>query len=158
MAIYKQYLSSPVGILEIHANESSISQIFFVEEESPSNMLPNAVTKEAQRQLKAYFAGQIKVFDVPLQLKGTVFQKNIWHYLQQIPFGQTMSYRDVGQIAGYPKASRAIGSAIGRNPISIIIPCHRVIGRDGTLTGYSGGLERKAWLLEHEKIAFNVSS
>jgi methylated-DNA-[protein]-cysteine S-methyltransferase len=154
--IYKQYLQSPAGALEIQANESNIIRVFFTDENSPSDH-SNPVTRNAKQQLQAYFDGQLKTFDLPLEPEGTTFQKTIWHHLQQIPFGQSLSYSDVGKIAGHSKAVRAIGVANSRNPICIIIPCHRVIGRDGRLTGYSGGLHRKAWLLEHEQVAFKFA-
>lgn len=101
-------------------------------------------------QLGAYFAGELTTFDVPLAPRGTPFQQRVWQALQQIPYGATASYRDVAARIGSPKAVRAVGLANGRNPISIVIPCHRVIGADGSLTGYGGGLERKRLLLELE--------
>ena len=101
--------------------------------------------------MAAYFAGDLTEFDVPLGLKGTDFQRRVWDGLRQIPFGETWSYAQLAENVGNAKACRAVGLANGRNPIGIIVPCHRVIGADGTLTGYGGGLERKAWLLEHER-------
>ena len=107
--------------------------------------------QEAARQLTAYFQGQLRNFSLPLQPKGTTFQRSVWEQLQRIPYGQTCSYGDIARACGNPKASRAVGMANNRNPISIIIPCHRVIGADGKLVGYGGGLDIKIRLLELEK-------
>lgn len=105
---------------------------------------------EARKQLAAYFAGELIEFKLPLVMRGTKFQKQVWQELQNIPFGVTISYGELAQRVGNPKSSRAVGAANGRNPISIIVPCHRVIGANGKLTGYGGGMERKEWLLAHE--------
>jgi len=104
----------------------------------------------AIRQLREYFAGSRRAFDLPLRLHGTSFQSSVWRELHGIPFGRTWTYAELARRIGKPAASRAVGLANGANPISIIVPCHRVIGSDGSLTGYGGGLERKRWLLEHE--------
>lgn len=103
-------------------------------------------------QLTEYFAGNLQEFDVRLAPAGTEFQKKVWQELCRIPFGASISYGELAQRIGQPKASRAVGAANGQNPISIIVPCHRVIGANGTLTGYGGGIERKKWLLEHEAL------
>jgi methylated-DNA-[protein]-cysteine S-methyltransferase len=105
---------------------------------------------EASRQLQAYFAGERREFDLPLAPYGSDFQRRVWSALLEIPYGETISYLELARRLGDPRAVRAVGSANGRNPISIIIPCHRVIGADGSLVGYGGGLERKRWLLRHE--------
>ena len=102
-------------------------------------------------QLEAYFAGSRQTFDVPLALAGTDFQRRVWEGLLEIPYGHTMSYGELARRVGRPGASRAVGLANGRNPVAIIVPCHRVIGANGTLTGYGGGLDRKVWLLDHER-------
>jgi methylated-DNA-[protein]-cysteine S-methyltransferase len=102
-------------------------------------------------QLEAYFAGSRETFDVPLDLQGTDFQRRVWAGLLEIPYGETMSYGELARRVGRPGASRAVGLANGRNPVAIVVPCHRVIGADGTLTGYGGGLDRKVWLLDHER-------
>ena len=107
--------------------------------------------QECQMQIESYFAGKSVDFDVPLQPKGTDFQLNVWQKLLQIPVGHTASYLEIARSLGDPNATRAVGSANGQNPIAIIIPCHRVIGSNGTLTGYAGGLWRKKWLLNHEQ-------
>ena len=104
----------------------------------------------AVRQLSEYFAGTRREFDLPLRLHGTSFQTRVWRELSNIPFGRTLSYGEMARLIGKPNASRAVGLANGSNPISVIVPCHRVIGADGSLTGYGGGLERKRWLLAHE--------
>jgi methylated-DNA-[protein]-cysteine S-methyltransferase len=104
----------------------------------------------AVRQLGEYFAGTRREFDLPLRSQGTPFQTRVWRELVEIPYGQTLSYGELAQRIDKPSASRAVGLANGRNPISIVVPCHRVIGADGSLTGYGGGLERKRWLLAHE--------
>lgn len=107
--------------------------------------------QDAVRQLDAYFAGDLKSFDLPLDLRGTPFQLKVWQALQEIPYGQTISYGELARRVGNPKASRAVGLANGKNPVSIIVPCHRVIGASGSLTGYGGGIERKRWLLDLEE-------
>jgi methylated-DNA-[protein]-cysteine S-methyltransferase len=102
-------------------------------------------------QLAAYFAGHLAHFDLPLALRGTAFQLRVWQALRAIPLGQTLSYAQLARRIGAPNAVRAVGAAVGRNPVSIIVPCHRVVGSDGSLTGFAGGLDRKRWLLEHER-------
>jgi methylated-DNA-[protein]-cysteine S-methyltransferase len=104
----------------------------------------------AIRQLSEYFAGSRRVFDLPLRMQGTLFQQRVWRQLAEIPYGTTWSYGELAKRIDNPSASRAVGLANGRNPISILVPCHRVIGADGSLTGYGGGLDRKRWLLAHE--------
>jgi methylated-DNA-[protein]-cysteine S-methyltransferase len=106
------------------------------------------------RQLTEYFAGTRRTFDLPLRPRGTPFQERVWRELLEIPYGQTWSYGELARRIGNPSASRAVGLANGRNPISLVVPCHRVIGADGTLTGYGGGIERKRWLLGHEGLGY----
>ena len=101
-------------------------------------------------QLGAYFAGTLTEFDIPVKLTGSDFQRRVWRCLQDIPYGETISYGQLARQVGNPNASRAVGLANGRNPVAVIVPCHRVIGADGRLTGYAGGLDRKTWLLHHE--------
>lgn len=110
------------------------------------------IFQQAREQLAEYFAGQRKTFSLALSPSGTPFQERVWRELSKIPFGTTASYVEVARRIGAPGASRAVGAANGRNPISIVVPCHRVIGADGSLTGYGGGLDRKLWLLRHEGI------
>jgi len=109
------------------------------------------VLTRAADQLRAYFAGELKTFDVPLALAGTPFQQRVWRELRRVPYGQTISYRELARRVGNPQASRAVGAANGQNPVAVIVPCHRVIASDGTLGGFGGGLERKEWLLNHER-------
>jgi methylated-DNA-[protein]-cysteine S-methyltransferase len=109
-----------------------------------------AATRVAE-QLAAYFAGERRRFDVPTAPRGSEFQRRVWEALATIPFGATISYAELARLVGAPGSARAVGAAVGRNPISIVVPCHRVVGSDGGLTGYAGGLERKRWLLEHER-------
>jgi O-6-methylguanine DNA methyltransferase len=110
----------------------------------------NRVTREAARQLRAYFAGQLRRFDLPLDMQGTEFQLRVWHELERIPYGETRSYRQIAEAVGAPRAVRAVGAANGANPIPIVVPCHRVIGANGKLVGYGGGLPLKKRLLELE--------
>ncbi|RDL44973.1 DNA-3-methyladenine glycosylase 2 family protein [Marinomonas piezotolerans] len=149
-AMYNQYLQSPCGLIHIQATEEGITAIRFVEASSAPSSNPSELTIEAGRQLDAYFAGQLTVFDLPLAAQGTPFQQNVWQALCAIPFGETRSYQDIANAIDNPKGVRAVGLANGKNPISIVVPCHRVIGRNGKLTGYAGGLERKAALLTLE--------
>ncbi|MDR3181410.1 MAG: methylated-DNA--[protein]-cysteine S-methyltransferase [Planctomycetaceae bacterium] len=107
--------------------------------------------RKVEKQLKEYFDGKRQIFDIPVILNGTPFQTAVWNVLRKIPFGKTRSYKDVAVRLGNPQSCRAVGSAIHRNPVSIIVPCHRVIGSDGSLTGYAGGLDVKRFLLEHER-------
>jgi methylated-DNA-[protein]-cysteine S-methyltransferase len=116
----------------------------------PSWTLDGALLREPVRQLEAFFAGELRDFDFPLKPRGTEFQQRVWKLLREIPFGETISYGELARRAGNPAASRAVGLANGSNPISIIIPCHRVIGSNGKLTGYGGGLPNKRWLLDFE--------
>jgi methylated-DNA-[protein]-cysteine S-methyltransferase len=149
--IYKAYYDSPIGILEIEGTDEEITGINFVEKKidpEPSIPLP---LKNCCKQLYEYFVGDRREFSVNLQFKGTEFQEDVWNQLLKIPFGETVSYKDIAEAIKNEKAVRAVGSANGRNNIAIIIPCHRVIAHDGTLGGYGGGLRKKEWLLEHEK-------
>ncbi len=143
------YYESPIGLIEIGGTADGITSLFFVEERR-SDVTSNVVCAEGVRQISEYFEGSRKEFDLPISLGGTEFQRQVWTELTVIPFGQTVSYGDLARSIGKPSAVRAVGAANGDNPISIIVPCHRVIGSDGGLTGYGGGLERKQWLLKHE--------
>lgn len=136
-----------IDSLKINLCDSKVSSVIF----SNSSVDLDKKSNEAAKQLREYFAGKRKDFSLPLELKGTDFQKKVWRALQKIPYGKTVTYSDIAKSIGKPKAVRAVGQAINRNPISIIIPCHRVIGKDGSLTGYAGGLWRKEWLLKHEQ-------
>jgi methylated-DNA-[protein]-cysteine S-methyltransferase len=146
---YVQYLPTPVGILAIQANECSLLKVEFREHE-PLRTNPNKVTRLAHEQLSEYMAGKRLTFELPLGASGTTFQQEVWRTLCTIPYGQTCSYQDIARILNNPKAVRAVGAANGKNPLAIVVPCHRVIGANGSLTGYAGGLVRKSWLLELE--------
>jgi methylated-DNA-[protein]-cysteine S-methyltransferase len=145
------FINTPVGILELKGDAEGLASVLFKDEENDvvSEKIPKEL-KDAALQLQEYFEGNRKEFNLKLSLEGTDFQKRVWEELQQIPFGKTTSYQQMANTLGDPKVIRAAASANGKNPISIIIPCHRVIGSDGSLTGYAGGLHRKKWLLEFE--------
>jgi len=145
------YYNSPIGRLEIRGTDSHILSVLFAEGETSSSGATTDVLEECIRQLDQYFHGTRQQFELPLLPQGTPFQQSVWKQLQKIPFGATSSYRDVAKAIGNPAAVRAVGLANGRNPITIIIPCHRVIGSNGKLVGYGGGLWRKEWLLKHEQ-------
>lgn len=149
-------IDSPIGPLRLVATDGVLSGLYM----DAQRHLPDDVSSgpddpgpfaEATRQLREYFAGERTDFDLPLALEGTAFQQRVWAALREIPFGQTWSYGQLAAHIGSPGASRAVGLANGRNPVSVIVPCHRVIGADGRLTGYGGGLERKRLLLDLER-------
>jgi len=144
------YYSSPIGLIEIIGTTETITGIFFREKMAQSEAKNAPALKECRDQLQAYFTGQLQKFDLPLSFSGTEFQLLVWHALQQIPYGETVSYSQIAININRPMAVRAVGGANHRNPISIIVPCHRVIGANGKLVGYGGGLWRKQWLLDHE--------
>jgi len=144
------YLNTPVGTLEIKGDIDGLAFVNFIDpEESESKIIPESLQDTVQ-QLSEYFEGNRTNFQLKLNPEGTFFQKKVWQQIKDIPFGKTVSYQDIANQLGDPKAIRAAASANGKNPIAIIIPCHRVIGSDGSLIGYAGGLHRKKWLLEHE--------
>ena len=145
----KACYQSPLGILIITANEDVIESISFEEEPVELNN-SNHLIDNCIKQLDEYFTGLRKVFDLPVQQTGTEFQSRVWNALMQIPYGKTTSYMALSKQLGDVKAIRAVGTANGRNKLAIVVPCHRVIGSDMSLTGYAGGLWRKKWLLEHE--------
>jgi methylated-DNA-[protein]-cysteine S-methyltransferase len=142
---------SPIGALAVRASEVGVAEIFFADGPILSNPGKNNHLDVCLRQLDEYFRGQRDNFDVDLDLRGTEFQMSVWRALLLIPYGETASYGRIAGLVGRPKAVRAVGGANHRNPVSIIVPCHRVVGSDGGLTGYGGGLWRKEWLLEHER-------
>lgn len=145
----QQWLVTGMGQLNVEASESGIEAVYFSTPDQRAQR-PNLHTRLACEQLIAYFSQQLRVFELSLSAKGTAFQQSVWQALNQIPYGQTCSYQDIANQIGNPKAVRAVGAANGRNPIAIIVPCHRVIGKNGTLTGYAGGMDRKAKLLALE--------
>jgi methylated-DNA-[protein]-cysteine S-methyltransferase len=141
------HYKSPIGLIKIVTDEKGISSLIFTDDKG---MESQGMESLLVKQLDEYFTGKRKTFDFPLDLKGTDFQKKVWNELITIPFGKTITYKELSLRLGNLKAIRAVGAANGANPVSIIVPCHRVIGSDGSLTGYAGGLWRKKWLLEHE--------
>lgn len=149
--------STPIGPITVIADGDEIVAVYMeTHAHAPDpaaygvHMDGDPLLGEAARQLTEYFAGDRTQFELPLRPHGTDFQQRVWRALSDIPFGTTWSYRQLADYVGSPTASRAVGLANGRNPISIVIPCHRVIGADGSMTGYGGGIERKRWLLAHE--------
>ncbi len=149
-------MASPVGSLTLTAVDGKLTRLHMdgqrhAPDASPSWERDDAGLAGVVEQLEAYFAGSRQDFDVPLALAGTAFQQEVWAGLLEIPYGETVSYGELARRVGRPGASRAVGLANGRNPVAIIVPCHRVIGANGTLTGYGGGLDRKTWLLDHER-------
>ncbi|WP_268964573.1 methylated-DNA--[protein]-cysteine S-methyltransferase [Rheinheimera sp. UJ63] len=146
------YLASPLGLLEIVANEAGVVAVTFCLRQQQPSTEPQW-TREAKAQLSAYFAGELTLFQLPLAAEGTAFQQHVWQALLTVPYGQTASYGDIAKQIGNPKGMRAVGLANSKNPISIIVPCHRVIGANKTLTGYAGGVDKKAWLLAHEGVS-----
>jgi methylated-DNA-[protein]-cysteine S-methyltransferase len=143
-------IGSPLGTIVISANDDGITSVVFDEAADRKSTETFWMLDKAADQLFEYFAGKREEFDLPLAPAGTDFQRRVWSELQHIPYGKTVSYLDISKSVGDPKAIRAVGLANGRDPVAIVIPCHRVIGSDGSLTGYAGGLWRKEWLLRHE--------
>jgi len=150
MTLFNDYLATPLGSMQISADEHAVKSIYFVEEQRRRASKPNTMTDLAVQQLNEYFNNKRQSFDLPLAPEGTAFQQEVWQALLTIEHGKTCSYSDIAGLINKPKAMRAVGAANGRNPLTIVVPCHRVIGRNGALTGYAFGMERKAWLLNHE--------
>ncbi|HHX71501.1 MAG TPA: methylated-DNA--[protein]-cysteine S-methyltransferase [Clostridiales bacterium] len=145
-------MPSPLGTLCIEEKDNAITRLLFQNEIEPSmQTAPTPLLEEAQKQLSGYFAGERKAFSLPLAPKGTPFQQTVWQALLAIPYGETRSYAEIARAVEKPKAFRAVGMANNRNPIPILIPCHRVIGADGSLVGYGGGLSVKQALLALER-------
>ena len=151
MLTYTSYYRSPLGILKIVGDADYILSLDFVERQGSDTGEHAFCVKECVKQIDEYFKGKRKKFFLNLAPRGTEFQRAVWRELEKIPFGAVASYGDIARAIGKPNACRAVGNANGKNPIAIIIPCHRVIGSNGSLTGYGGGLWRKEWLLEHER-------
>lgn len=147
------YWNSPLGPICLTQEGDSLASLQFCGAIPAGIAGPTPLLAEAQRQLEGYFAGARTDFDLPLAPRGTPFQQEVWAALQEIPYGETRTYQQIAEAVGRPKASRAVGGACHRNPIGIIIPCHRVVGASGSLTGYAGGLDRKAALLALEQKA-----
>ena len=146
-------ISSPLGNIRINSKDGCLSKLRFTEEETDGLIL-DQVLLATIHQLEGYFEGKRMVFDMPIGLGGTDFQRRVWMEIANIPFGHTTTFMKIAQTLGYPAAIRAVGEAIGANPILIVLPCHRVLGSDGNLAGYAGGLNRKKALLEVEGHAF----
>ncbi len=151
MHIFSSVFESPLGNLKAQANEKWLLWLEFTEEPIKSSSLNCSILTQAEKELKEYFSWTRKHFSLPLFPSGTEFQKLAWSALERIPYGETRSYKEEAILAWNPKAIRAIGWANNKNPIIIIIPCHRVIGANGDLVGYGAGIERKKWLLDFEK-------
>ncbi|WP_458354660.1 methylated-DNA--[protein]-cysteine S-methyltransferase [Peribacillus frigoritolerans] len=152
--LYKLDYESPIGVIEISGTNDAIHSILFAERDTKINIKQDQTPKvlaECLSQLDEYFKGERREFTFPYILEGTIFQKNVWNALTGILYANTGSYKDIAVSIGNEKAIRAVGSANGRNKLSIVIPCHRIIGSNGKLTGYAGGLWRKEWLLQHER-------
>jgi methylated-DNA-[protein]-cysteine S-methyltransferase len=147
------YYHSPVGCLELIANDNGLMGCYFMDDQPSTGIekIQHPILTLALQQLERYFGGELQQFTIPLDLQGTVFRLQVWQALQTIPYAETASYLDIAIRVNKPKAARAVGQANHYNPISIIVPCHRVINHDGKLGGYGGGLWRKEWLLKHEK-------
>ena len=143
-------VDTPIGPLTLEAGEHGLSAVRFPGSEPTGNRDSAALTA-ARSQLEQYFAGERTAFDLPLRPAGAPFQLRVWEALQRIPYGETASYGEIARELGHPTAARAVGAANGRNPIAILIPCHRVVGTSGALTGYAGGVDAKGWLLALER-------
>ena len=156
MNYYKQ-IDSPLGLITLQANDNGLLGVWFETQTTQPDelgelMLQNSILLQTEQALNDYFNHRITPFSIPIAANGTEFQKRVWQALTTIPFGETWSYQDLANAIGNPKAVRAVGLANGKNPVSVLVPCHRVIGSNGKLTGYAGGIERKAWLLRHEGV------
>jgi len=159
--IIHSYVGSPLGPLLLTGDGEGLTGLYTDQHgRLPTELGPRVDEEfgEARTQLDEYFAGERDDFDLPLHAPGTAFQRAVWQALRQIRYGSTMTYRQVAEQVGNPKAVRAVGSANSRNPISIIVPCHRVVGSDGKLVGYAGGFSAKRWLLDHEQATAGLSS
>ena len=143
-------IKSPLGYTKIVGDEEGVSSVVVLNSEEKTTDIIPVELEDCVIQLNEYFAGERTLFDLKLNPEGTTFQKQVWNALQTIPYGKTLSYLELSKQLGDVKAIRAVANANGKNPLWIIVPCHRVIGSDGSLTGYAGGLHRKQWLLEHE--------
>jgi len=155
MTVFYTQMESPLGPLLLTSDGHALTMLAMHDQKKGAQIQPewrrdNGPFSDALEQLQAYFAGELTTFDLPLAPAGTAFQRRVWDALLTVSYGKTASYGDIARLIESPKACRAVGLANGQNPISIIIPCHRIIGANGKLTGYGGGLDRKQWLLDHE--------
>lgn len=145
---YGKYIDTEIGSIYMEAEDGHITRLEFADEAKPNESCP--LLDEAEKQLKEYFSGTRRAFDLPIKTEGTEFQQSVWAKLREIPYGETRTYGDIARQLGKPGAARAVGMANNRNPLCILIPCHRVVGADGALVGYAGGLDRKRFLLDLE--------
>jgi len=153
MRLHTGYYQSPLGTMQIEASESVLVSVKFLSEEiteKPNQSVDSDIIDKAITQLAAYFAGDLKKFELPILFTGSEFQEQVWSEVLKIPYGETATYGQIAERIGARELARAVGTANGDNPLWIVVPCHRVIGSQGELTGYAGGLWRKQWLLEHE--------
>ena len=146
---YVSYYDSPIGLIEIVGTSTTITELNFVDNRRQGST-SHPTVHQAKQQVAEYFEGARREFDLRLDMRGTEFQKLVWQRLQIVPYGHTASYQDIAKGIGRPAAVRAVGAANGRNPVAIIVPCHRIIGKNGHLVGYGSGIWRKEWLLKHE--------
>ena len=151
MSTYIITMNSPIGVLKLSSDERSLKSISFDAEYVQRESFTPDVLIEAQKQLENYFSGSLLNFDLPVDPEGTEFQRRVWKHVSAVSYGFTKSYVEIARELKSENSSRAVGMANGKNPLPIIIPCHRIIGNNGKLTGYAGGLERKRWLLLHEQ-------
>lgn len=161
MTMFYDYIDSPLGRLCVQGDRQNVTGLYLPRHKhwrgpDPAWQQADAPFVGVREQLAEYFAGRRQEFDVPLKLAGTPFQRHVWQELSRIPFGTTITYAELARRIGQPSATRAVGHANGHNPISILVPCHRVIGADGSLTGYGGGIEKKRWLLKWEQSKVQV--
>jgi methylated-DNA-[protein]-cysteine S-methyltransferase len=147
---FTRIIHSPIGFLKLVANYDELLALEFTLSKVENSPIQPLILDETEIQLYEYFSGKRKEFQIKINPEGTVFQKHIWEFVSKIKFGETVSYLTIAKISGNGKNTRAVGMANGKNSIPIIIPCHRIIGSDGKLTGYAGGLQKKQWLLQHE--------
>lgn len=148
--MHTTYYDSPIGIIRISESEGIITSVHFMDEKTEADQPGTPALKIAAQQMDEYFAGERKAFDFPFRQEGSGFRQQVWQCLVTIDYGKTISYLEQSKLMKHPLAIRAIASANGKNHLAIVVPCHRVIGSDGSLTGYASGVWRKKWLLEHE--------
>ena len=150
MIIYNCQINTPLGLIEISGDDEFVHSVLFVKEAKEESESISDVVNECRTQLLEYFDGKRKTFELSLSQSGTDFQQKVWMQLMNIPYGKTISYMQLAKALGDPKCIRAAGTANGKNKLAVIVPCHRVVGSNGTLVGYAGGLDRKRWLLDIE--------
>ncbi len=149
-------INSPTGNLRLRGDKKAVREISWTREKRKADRLPlSHALNKAAKELNEYFCGKRKIFSFPIAFKGTIFQKKVWTALQKIPYGKTVSYQDIAIRVGSPRSARAVGLANNKNPLPLIIPCHRVIGKNGHLLGFGSGLNKKKWLLELERLSIN---